>query len=282
MNRLPVAQCKGKELDKVPASKLDKTCKYYASIKYDGNFVRCGKIDGKVFMNTRNKPFWCPNVASALETIPLDTFAFDCEYIGESEGKKGDRRYASLTPYIANYRNNVDGDLKGKLVVFDFIQPFDTFNFSTRLYMMKDILLSNLFVQEIFMLPEFKLLSFDDCLHYANEVIADGWEGVMIKSEHNIYKQGKRINDIIKLKNRYTLDVRCVAITRGSGKYDGKIGALVCDYKGAVFNVGSGLTDADRSRPAMDFIGEIIEIEYEQIMDNKPIQPTFVCIRKDK
>ena len=280
MNSLPVQQCKGKELDKIATSKLDTNVKYYASIKYDGNFVRCGKIDGKVFMNTRNKPFWCPNVAEALETIPLDNFAFDCEYIGESKGKKGDRRYASLTPYIANYRNGILEDLEGTLIVFDTVDL--TNNFATRLEKMMHIISSNVFLSDTFKCPEFKLLTFDDCLHYANKVIADGWEGLMIKSEHHIYKPGKRVNDSIKLKKRYTLDVKCVAITRGSGKYDGKIGALVCDYKGTTFNVGSGLTDADRGRPSMDFIGETIEIEYEQIMDNKPIQPTFVCIRKDK
>ena len=44
------------------------------------------------------------------------------------------------------------------------------------------------------------------------------------------------------------------------------IGSLVLkDSKGRIVKVGSGLDDNDRSKKQPDFIGKVIEVEYEQI-----------------
>ena len=43
----------------------------------------------------------------------------------------------------------------------------------------------------------------------------------------------------------------------------------------------SGLCDFSRGRDSSVFVGSVVEIEYEQILDTY-IQPTFICIREDK
>jgi len=108
-----------------------------------------------------------------------------------------------------------------------------------------------------------------------------GWEGMMCVEPSSVYTPGKRGNHIVKLKYRKTADLLCIGTEPGEGKYQGMIGALVLkDRNGRVVRVGSGLDDLDRSYKN-DYIGKIIEIEYEQILDTY-IQPTFVCVRYDK
>ena len=73
-----------------------------------------------------------------------------------------------------------------------------------------------------------------------------------------------------------------MGITEGEGKYKGMIGSLVLqDASGRIVSVGSGLSDAYRSKASIAYIGKVIEIEYEQILDTY-IQPTFVTVRLDK
>ena len=86
----------------------------------------------------------------------------------------------------------------------------------------------------------------------------------------------------MKWKARPTADLLCVNTTEGEGKYEGKIGALVLqDSEGRLVMVGSGLTDMEREADDMHFVGSIIEIEYEQIIDTY-IQPTYIGVRHDK
>ncbi|MCI4436934.1 MAG: hypothetical protein JHC33_09030, partial [Ignisphaera sp.] len=88
--------------------------------------------------------------------------------------------------------------------------------------------------------------------------------------------------EFCKYKKRRTADLLCIDTTPGEGKYVGKIGALVLvDSDGRRVQVGSGLSNAERSNPDNYFIGNIIEIEYEQIIDTY-IQPTYITVRHDK
>lgn len=125
-----------------------------------------------------------------------------------------------------------------------------------------------------------KLLGYD-AIQMAKNHVKDGWEGLMCVEPSSHYTYGKRGNHIVKLKYRKTADLLCIGIEAGEGKYLGMIGSLVLkDSIGRTVKVGSGLDDIDRDKRVM-YIGKIIEIEYEQILDTY-IQPTFVRIRYDK
>ena len=85
-------------------------------------------------------------------------------------------------------------------------------------------------------------------------------------------------------------DLKVVAIQEGTGKYKGKIGALLCESgDGNVkVSVGSGLTDEQRSLPESDYIGKIISVKYNTKIPNYDksgetlFLPRFVEIRLDK
>ena len=98
-----------------------------------------------------------------------------------------------------------------------------------------------------------------------------------------MYIPGKRQNTAIKDKGtRLTADLKCIDIIGGEGKYQGLIGSLVLiNSSGVTVNVGSGMSDFDRQKPYDYYIGKIVEIKYEQVIDTY-IQPIFICVREDK
>jgi len=117
---------------------------------------------------------------------------------------------------------------------------------------------------------------------FAKQLVNEGWEGCMCVDGNSKYQIGKRVNYSVKLKYRKTADLLCIDTIPGDGKYVGEIGSLVLqDSEGRIVAVGSGLDDIDRVKNPNHFIGKIIEIEYEQIMDTY-IQPVFNCVRYDK
>lgn len=126
----------------------------------------------------------------------------------------------------------------------------------------------------------------ETCLIEANR---NGWEGIMINRDERY--QFKRTNAILKYKSFNTIDLECIGMLEGTGKYEGVMGALICKYGDNVVKVGTGFDDRMRK-----FIwdngswikGKIIEVKYKDITSDaitglKSLQfPVFVQIRTDK
>lgn len=121
--------------------------------------------------------------------------------------------------------------------------------------------------------------------------LAKGEEGLILKAPSHLYTF-KRSKDWVKLKAIETADLQCVDTIEGTGKYEGMIGALVCEGevegKKVRVNVGSGLTDCDRASHVSDYIGHIIEVKYNTIIQDSVsgewslFLPRFVTVRFDK
>jgi len=111
-----------------------------------------------------------------------------------------------------------------------------------------------------------------------------GWEGVIIRQpDHKWHNDGKRTDGLVKRKNRQTVDLYCFDWKEGNGKNQGKIGSLgLKDKKGNVVWVAPR-TDADKERDPHYYIGEIVEVAYEQLLkDGTYVQPVFNAVRFDK
>lgn len=127
------------------------------------------------------------------------------------------------------------------------------------------------------------------------ELLLTGYEGLILKRADHTYKY-KRTKDWIKVKAIRSADLLCSGYTEGQGKYEGAIGTLVCegvigDIAKSVkvkVNVGSGLSDADRFSDPAKFIGETIEVLYNDIIQDKStgewslFLPRYKMIRIDK
>lgn len=126
----------------------------------------------------------------------------------------------------------------------------------------------------------------EDCLLEANR---NGWEGIMIN--RNERYQFKRTNAILKYKSFNTIDLECIGMLEGTGKYEGVMGALCCKFGDNVVNVGTGFDDNMRKfiwEQGSWIKGKIIEVKYKDITSDsvtglKSLQfPVFVQIKMDK
>ena len=105
--------------------------------------------------------------------------------------------------------------------------------------------------------------------------VEGGYEGVMIKDIEAGYTC-KRSHSWLKMKPFIEVSLTVVATEEGTGRLEGKLGAMVCegtdDGKDIKVNVGSGLSDAQRDSFWADkgaLIGEIAEVRADAITQNQ-------------
>ena len=133
-----------------------------------------------------------------------------------------------------------------------------------------------------------------DQLHrYAKDQVNLGFEGIMIKNVDAPYIC-KRSTDWMKWKPTITVDLEIVGVEEGTGRNEGRLGALVCagqdDGKDITVNVGSGFSDTDRDEywtNSNHIIGRTAEILCDVITQNRDGTyslrfPRFVRFRDDK
>lgn len=101
---------------------------------------------------------------------------------------------------------------------------------------------------------------------FNKDAINSGYEGIMIKVPDAPY-ECKRSTSWLKMKPFIEVSLTVTAIEEGTGKNEGRMGALVCegvdDGKTIHVNVGSGFTDDQRSEfwnDKEDLVGQIVEI----------------------
>ena len=89
----------------------------------------------------------------------------------------------------------------------------------------------------------------DQLRRYAEDSVAAGFEGIIIKELDAPYVC-KRDTYWLKWKPVYDYDLKVVGVVEGTGRNEGKLGALICEgidqEKTIKVNVGSGLSDAQR------------------------------------
>lgn len=121
---------------------------------------------------------------------------------------------------------------------------------------------------------------------YLNE----GQEGIIYKSQDMIW-ENKRSKKQIKFKGELECDLVCVGWEEGTGKYTGKLGALVLrssDNKIRV-NVGTGFSDQQRDGIVPSgVVGKIVAVKYNAKINDRNSDiwslflPVFIEIREDK
>ena len=133
----------------------------------------------------------------------------------------------------------------------------------------------------------------DQLERYAKDQVNAGFEGIMIKDMDAPY-ECKRSTFWMKWKPVITVDLEVIGVEEGTGRNQGRLGALVCngvdDGKEITVNVGSGFSDGDRDsywRDSSFIIGRTAEIMCDVITQNRDGTyslrfPRFVRFRDDK
>ena len=105
--------------------------------------------------------------------------------------------------------------------------------------------------------------------------VAGGYEGIMIKDPGAGY-ECKRSVAWLKLKPFIEVSLTVLDIEEGTGRNQGRLGALVCsgtdDGKDIVVNVGSGFTDSDRDifwNSRSNLLEQIVEVRADAITQNQ-------------
>ncbi len=121
------------------------------------------------------------------------------------------------------------------------------------------------------------------------EYLSLGYEGIILKDGSGVWED-KRAKHQIKMKGELECDLKVVGYQMGTGKYEGLLGAILCESSDGVIkvDVGSGFKDAQR----LDFtnnsiVGKIVAVKYNARIKNKQGEeslflPIFIEVRNDK
>ena len=122
--------------------------------------------------------------------------------------------------------------------------------------------------------PKWNLGGLANCnLDDANYFLKLGGEGVMLRRNRSLYKEGRSM-DLLKLKRFQTAE----AVVEGYEEGQNLIGSLVVRMGDIVFKIGSGLNDAIRSNPPA--IGASVTFRFFELTDRGcPRFPTFLAVR---
>lgn len=123
------------------------------------------------------------------------------------------------------------------------------------------------------------------------DLVDKGYEGMILRYMRDPY-EWKRTSKLIKKKAKFEGIVKCTGTNPGTGKYEGMIGSLICE--GTLdcerkreptyveFSMGSGLSDYDRDQDPSYYIGQDIEIQYNDIVlgEGASVSSVFIPVFK--
>lgn len=172
--------------------------------------------------------------------------------------------------------------------VWDVI-PYEDFKagYSKMGYKFRFALVENITSFDRIKTVEYKIVhTLDEAREIFEHYLVQGQEGIILKNFNSPW-ENKRVKHQVKFKAELDCDLRVVEIQPGTGKYEGMVGAYVCESEDGVVKVdiGSGLSDEDRTN--FDVIGKIVAVTYNSRIKNKEgkeslFLPRLLEIREDK
>lgn len=110
---------------------------------------------------------------------------------------------------------------------------------------------------------------------FADDSVAQGFEGIMIKSMGAPY-ECKRSDFWMKWKPTITVDLDIVGFEEGTGRNLGRLGAIICEGndngRKIRVNVGSGFSDSNRDEYWINrdkLLGDVVEIQADVVTQNQ-------------
>lgn len=263
---------------------------YYATMKLDGHRFIVKYDENGIVAYSRNGKI-IKNCNEFLKKLNLPVgYYFDGEILGNGEFKHSKERFLYTSTLLGADEEITPEKLTYN--IFDIIPIHEFENkqgkspYSERRKLLNKIQNNNyqiiVPVLGIFKLEDENLSSLFE------RVTNEGNEGLMLNRETGLY-QCKRTKDILKLKGQFDVDLRCVDVLEGNGKFKNNTGSLAVEYKGNIVKVPS-MKDELRLKFWQNkdsVIGKIITVRYCEETQNKEGQyslrfPRFIEIREDK
>lgn len=275
-----IKQCKGTDSDTVHNLQKfwDAGSKWYWSIKYDGQYAQIHiSKHCVIFYTSSGKPYTNDVLAKELLTKIPETclpIVLEAEYLGKGEGKLGGRSDAAVVTTLRTaFAKGIPISMSHKIHIFDIIEPGNFYTRQANLTSLAKFFENSQLIKFVEYQP---CVSISQAKQLCAEFAIKGYEGIYCKCIHHTQATGKRVKTAFKFKLKNTTIVEIVGIDEGTGKYEGQIGAFICeDENGLQVNVGSGLTDSIRAFDFKSVVGRKIRINYERI-DDTYIFPIFI------
>jgi len=152
-----------------------------------------------------------------------------------------------------------------------------------------ELLMADRKPKKITLVDSVEVDSFDQAKVLFEDLLSQGEEGVILKDKRGVWED-KRAKHQIKMKGELECDLKIVSVESGTGKYEGMLGAIVCESADGIIkvNVGSGFNDDHRKTlKEKDLLGKIVAVKYNARIKNKAGEeslflPIFVEVREDK
>jgi hypothetical protein len=270
----------------------------YVQLKMDGMRFNAIVKDGKCEFRSRNGKEI--QLLGFLETDFIKMAAgfnmvFDGELLVNDKGVILDRQTGNGILNKANKGTISDLDArKVRATVWDVI-PFDAFasgickvDYATRLNGLERMIQKSS-PAKVNLVQTDLVQTLDMAQSIFESYLADGLEGIILKSSDGIWED-KRSKSQIKFKGELECDLRVVGVQMGTGKYDGMLGAILCESADGVIkvSVGSGFSDEQRKElMKQNLLDKIAAIKYNMRIKNKAGEeslflPVFIELRDDK
>lgn len=296
--------------------------KNYARIDYpalvekkaNGEFLNIIKRNGQVEVQSRSgKVFDLLNcLDDDLLSLDGDNFVIHGEGLVLKEGRKIDDEDAFLDRKTGNGIIN-KGIIKGGEISIEeasriVVECWDIVDYDKwiegkddTVYQKRFDSLYNLLSvsKKLIVIESLVVNDFAEAAKYYNELLQRGEEGAVLKNLTGIWKDHTSPNQV-KMKVKDPADLLCVgtypfkksSVKRGKKTVDSSnwVGGLILESSDGIIKVrsGSGLSDEDREKDPSEYIDKIIELEYNEITDDKKtgqkslFLPIFVGVRLDK
>ena len=199
----------------------------------------------------------------------------------------------------------VEGEPDVSFHVFDHVENH------ARLYTVRYDLLEEDTEINVFVVPQHELMNTFELNAFEHEVLAEGYEGVMLRHPDAPYKFGRstaREGYLLKVKRFHDDEFEIVGFEeemfnaneattselgrtkRSSHKANkipkGRLGALVLKYGDTTFNCGTGFNDAERENIWAErerYLGQFAKIKYfAHGIKDVPKLPSFLGIRDER
>lgn len=261
--------------------------------KMDGMRIHAIVQNGTVNYFTRNGNSFEDNPTALTNYILMDInahmaspagFVLDGEMlVVNNDGNPVSRKEGNgvLTRLIRG-TSTPDDRNRVRFVVWDVIPVEDFWNgswlvsYKTRLGIINDVVQKANDASKLDLVTVVKsamVNSAEEAMKIFQEELTSGNEGVILKTAGGFWKN-TRAKWQLKIKAEIEMDAVVVGVQEGTGKYQGKLGALLCraeDKDGPIeFSVGSGFNDAEREELWTNQpIGKVINVKYNEIITSK-------------
>lgn len=267
----------------------------YVQLKMDGMRFNAIVKDGKCEFRSRNgkEIQLLGNLEQEFITLADGkNVVFDGELLVNDKGVVLDRQTGNGILNKANKGTISDLDArKVHATIWDII-PYDEFtagkgkyDYHTRFSDLESLSLP----KKIHLVESTVVSDLEHAQTIFEKYLAEGQEGIILKDMNGIWED-KRSKGQIKFKGELECDLRIVGVQMGTGKYDGMLGAILCESADGVIkvSVGSGFSDEQRKELIKQkLLDKIAAIKYNMRIKNKLGEeslflPIVLEIRDDK